>query len=728
VDPRAVSRFSQQKAGSEADDGTTRVRAQRDGVALRLAVQQATARVLAAAEDLDDALERVLRELCRALGWPLGEVWVVDGSARALRLAALWHTAGLRAARSFAQTARATSFGRGIGLQGQVWVDGAPVWVPDVQNDRAFCRVRPAAAAALRGAIAFPIRAGGEVFGVFTFYSRRTEKPDDGLLATMAEIGAQLGQLIKRLEAQRLVVEERRISERLRRLAIVFATELDQGTLVERIADEGSTLVGADYGVFLFDLAGGREGSAGGAPGASLRGNRLVASSLRAPIRARSGEPLGELIFGHVGPERFAAQHDRLLAGLAAHAAVALENARLYRDLQGSERRARDACAVAAEASRRKDEFLAMLGHELRNPLAPIMTALELLKLKGDDPRTGRERQIIERQARHLQRLVDDLMDVSRITRGKIQLDQETVDVHAVVLEAIEMVSPLLEQRRHRLHLDVERELPVDGDRTRLAQVVANLLSNAASYTEPGGNVWVCARRDGAWIELTVRDDGAGIAPEALPEVFEMFAQGPRLPDRSPGGLGIGLTLVRSLVALHGGEVCAASDGAGRGSEFTVRLPLATEQAVEEALTARLPVQALTAARHRALRGEPLRVLVVDDNADALGLLADALTAHGYQVATAPDGPRALVVAAAVRPEVAILDIGLPVMDGYELAGRLRSLPGTPAPRLIAVTGYGQESDRERAAAAGFDAHLVKPVDIEHLLAVIAASRAATTG
>jgi signal transduction histidine kinase/ActR/RegA family two-component response regulator len=358
----------------------------------------------------------------------------------------------------------------------------------------------------------------------------------------------------------------------------------------------------------------------------------------------------------------------------------------------------------AEAANRAKDEFLAMLGHELRNPLAPILTALQLMRLRGV---TGaeRERTIIERQVRHVVGLVDDLLDVSRITRGKVQLKRERVDLAELVAKAIEMTSPAIEERHHALSVDVPRGLVVEGDPARLAQVFANLLTNAAKYTEDGGRITVVGRREGNDALVSVTDNGTGIAADMLPHIFDLFTQERQDIDRSEGGLGLGLAIVRSLVQAHGGSASATSEGKGSGATFTVRLPTTTA-----------PIEAASSPLHPVtapLQGR--RVLVVDDNRDAAELLSDSLRTLGHEVRVALDGPSALDAARAFRPEVALLDLGLPVMDGFELATRLRSDPGSSAIELIAVTGYGQEIDRRRTREAGFGEHLVKPVDLDRL-------------
>jgi signal transduction histidine kinase/CheY-like chemotaxis protein len=358
------------------------------------------------------------------------------------------------------------------------------------------------------------------------------------------------------------------------------------------------------------------------------------------------------------------------------------------------------------EASRSKDEFLAMLGHEMRNPLSPILTALHLMRLRGGNA-IEREAEIIERQVSHMVRLVDDLLDVSRITGGKVSLKKERVELQTVLARAIEQASPLLERKGHALHIEVPAiGLTIDADPVRLAQVFANVLNNAAKYTDEGGHIALSATRAGAEVCVRVRDDGRGISAETLPRIFELFAQERQEVDRSQGGLGLGLAIARSLVELHGGSIEANSAGVGRGSEFHIRLPWA------EPRSAPIPV-----ARVRRARPAPAsaRVLVVDDNRDAAHMLADLVRTFGYEARVAYDGPSALRLAAEVAPDIALLDIGLPVMDGYELACQLKERHRDRAIIFVAVTGYGQAEDRRRAEALGFSRHLVKPLDVELL-------------
>lgn len=387
------------------------------------------------------------------------------------------------------------------------------------------------------------------------------------------------------------------------------------------------------------------------------------------------------------------------------------ERRRLEKETKELYAREQEARLLAESAGRAKDEFLAMLGHELRNPLAPILTALELMSLRGTNE-SERERQIIGRQVNHMVRLVDDLLDVSRVTRGRIELSRHPIEISELVARGIELVAPLFESSHHEISVHVPRRgLVVNADANRLAQVFSNLLTNAAKYTPARGRITITATRDEGDVIVSIRDTGVGIPPDLLPRVFELFVQNSQTLDRSRGGLGIGLAIVQSLVQLHGGAVSAHSDGAGTGSTFTLRLPLATEIPVEieraPALSKVAPAQ-----KHR-------NVLIVDDNRDAAEVLAETLQKLGYTTRIAHDAMAALAMLQTFRPDIALLDIGLPGMDGYELARRVREIPALAEVTLVAITGYGQESDRRRAQDAGFDAHLVKPVALAKLRAVL---------
>lgn len=423
--------------------------------------------------------------------------------------------------------------------------------------------------------------------------------------------------------------------------------------------------------------------------------------------RTEEGQPQEALFSFNVEP----IQHEGVVSGLMIAGLELSDPASarhvVERSYSERERLLRDLEA----ANNAKDEFFAMLGHELRNPLSPIVTAIGLVKLRSSGKLT-RELALIERHVTHLVRLVDDLLDVSKITRGKVQLRKEWVELGTVVAEAIEMASFLLENRGSTLLVHVPRTgLRVRVDAVRISQVVANLLTNAARYTHPGGHIELSAFREKDEIVLCVKDDGIGIAPDILPNIFDMFAQAPRGQGRPGGGLGVGLALVKNLVQLHGGSVSAVSAGLGLGSEFRVRLP-----ARAGSTSSQIP----RAEVARSQPGISKRILVVDDNVDAAEVLGDILRSFGHDVAVATEPLAALELAGEFRPEFAVLDIGLPVMDGYTLAKKLHALPSCTGCRMVALTGYGQTSDKARSAAAGFEAHLVKPVDAHQLLEVLA--------
>jgi PAS domain S-box-containing protein len=421
------------------------------------------------------------------------------------------------------------------------------------------------------------------------------------------------------------------------------------------------------------------------------------------PLLAR-GKTIGALGALQAESGREITEDDKTLIGeLAQRAALAIDNARLFADAQAAVRQ-------AEAANRSKDEFLAMLGHELRNPLAPIVTALHVMKRRGDQAGSD-ERRIIERQVAHLSRLVDDLLDVSRIAQGKIQLERGLVNVKAVVARALELTQPVLDRRPRPLDLDLPADAVfVAGDSVRLVQVVCNLLNNAAKFTPRDGTIALRVRAVDGHVEIVVADSGTGIPAELLPRLFDLFVQGEQPIDRRAGGLGLGLAIVRNLVQLHGGTVHAASPGAGRGATFTVRLP----QVPAAATVADAPVP-------EPVREGSGRVLIVDDNADAAQTLELLLGHAGYEVKTACDAHGAFAILETFRPQVALLDIGLPEMDGYELARRLRDDARLAGVRLVALTGYGRDRDRERALASHFDEHLVKPVLPERLLEVVGA-------
>ena len=442
-----------------------------------------------------------------------------------------------------------------------------------------------------------------------------------------------------------------------------------------------------------------------GAPELSPRHGPLpcdIVQLVMLPLVAR-GTTHGVLSLGFASPGKRLGDAELALAtDIAGRVAMALDNCLLFKKIQ--------------DANRRTNEFLATLSHELRNPLAPIRTALHSMHVAGLWPAEGRAlREMIERQIGRMSHLVDDLLDVARVTQGKIQLRKEKVELGAKMMRALETTRPPIEEAGHQLCVSLPgEEVWVEGDRVRLQQILENLLINACKYTNPGGRIDISLRAEQGEAVIRIRDTGVGIAPEMLPKIWEMFAQADNSSDQAKSGLGIGLSLARQLVHLHAGRIDAASEGPGKGSEFTVRLPLATAAAVENAVTES------TGTERTEASSVARRILVVDDNADAADSLGVLLGIWGHEVEIAHNGVSALQVARKFDPELVFLDIGLPEMNGYELARRLREEAGLARAKFIALSGYGTERDRLRSREAGFDLHLVKPVDPRSLSAVIA--------
>jgi signal transduction histidine kinase len=583
--------------------------------------------------------------------------------------------------------------------------------------------------------------------------SRRAGFPSNEERLLLGVAANQLAMVLQRRLAEDLLREEARSLETLNRIGEALAAELNLERVVQQVTDAATRLTGAQFGAFfynvrneagesyqLYALSGApREAFAKfsmprntavfaptftgtaivrsddirkdaryghSAPHHGLpRGHLPVVSYLAVPVVSRSKEVIGGLFFGHPEPAVFDARAERIAAGIAAQAAVAIDNARLYERL-------RESAARLAEADRRKDEFLATLAHELRNPLAPLRNGLESLRLAAGRPELAESaRAMMERQLEHLVRLVDDLLDMIRNSTGKIELRREWSELGAIVHSALETLRPLIERSGHRLELRLPGEpVYLEADPVRLAQVFCNLLSNAVKYTERGGTIVLAAARGSREVEVSVRDNGIGIPPAMLPCVFELFTQVDGSLEKAHGGLGIGLTIVKRLVELHGGSVEARSEGLGKGSEFVVRLPLLEPGA----------------PRKSAPRAEPTppcarRILVVDDNADAAQSLALMLQLMGSEVLTAGDGPAALRAAETLQPELVLLDLGMPGMNGFDVCRAMRARPWAGGATLVACSGWGQDEQRARARDAGFDHYLVKPVDLEALRRLLGA-------
>jgi signal transduction histidine kinase/ActR/RegA family two-component response regulator len=551
-----------------------------------------------------------------------------------------------------------------------------------------------------------------------------------------------------------LLEDEARLLETLNRVGKAVAAELDLERVVQIVTDAGTELSGAQFGSFfynrrdergeaywLYTISGVPREKFSGFPmprntavfaptfaGAGVvrsddilkdprygknapyygmpQGHLPVRSYLAAPVVSRSGEVLGGLFFGHSDTGVFGERAERLVTGIASQAAIAIDNARLYEALR--------------EADRRKDEFLATLAHELRNPLAPIRNAVEIMRLAQADPiATANARRLVERQLKHLVRLIDDLLDVSRITQGRLELRREKADVAIALRMALETSRPLIEAKSHSLHVDLPPQpLFVDIDVTRMAQVFANLLNNSAKYSAPGSAIAVRLFAAGDEAVTTFSDTGIGIPPGMLDRVFEMFARVTRAGESTPDGLGIGLTLARRLVELHGGQVTAHSEGLNRGSTFTVRLPAWQPATSATSVTAHTRAETAVAAESARRR-----ILIADDNRDAAMSLALLLEMEGHDVRRAHDGVEALEIAEAFRPDVVVLDIGMPRLDGYGAARELRARPWAQKVLLLALTGWGQQEDKRLAREAGFDHHLVKPVDPDALRELLVGDR-----
>jgi signal transduction histidine kinase len=505
-------------------------------------------------------------------------------------------------------------------------------------------------------------------------------------LVRLERLSAALGEVTTRLGLVEITTD-----------LVVSAVEADGLVIVEADVDH-PVLVEHGAGVEeLRQLAVAADGRAIWSPdGAALGGTHPpLRGFITFPLDTR-GHHLGMAALGYTSPRSFSPAYRAFVQDVVRQIALAYERATTYERLEQERER-------AELASRAKDEFLAMLGHELRNPLSPILTATQLMRLRASEG-NERERTVIERQVKHMIRLVDDLLDVSRITRGKVDLRRRAIELSEVVAQAVELSSPALEERSHRLTLDVPQAgVVIHADPQRIAQVLTNLLTNAAKYTPAGGEIHLGVHAGTSTVAISVRDNGIGIDPKLLPHIFDLFVQGRQGIDRASGGLGLGLAIAKSLLEMHGGTIRAHSEGTGKGSEFTLELPrFANTRPSRNNMSGSFPLP----------QGRGRRVLVVDDNEDAAFLFSEALKRLGHEVDVAHDGPSALERARERLPEIAFLDIGLPVMDGYELGRRLLELDRAKPPRLVAVTGYGHTSDRERSRDAGFEKHLVKPIEL----------------
>ena len=785
-----------------------------------MAVRDAVNTVLVASAALSDAVPKVLRAACESLDWTFGGLWLIDPDSNVLRCANIWTRPGANCD-AFEQMTRGIGFPRGVGLPGRIWSSGRPAWIPDVMSDDNFPRAQVARQAALHAAFGFPIVVEGEMFGVVEFFSEEILQPDQDLLKTIASLGNQLGQFIRRKRAEEAlrtsearktamldsaldgiisidhhgnVIEfnpaaqhmfgyrynealgrplaELIIPPRLReahRRGLVHYLATGQGPVLnQRIELPAVRADGTEFPVelsitrmfgdglpvftsYIRDVSQQKQAAEavqeserrfgrfmqhlpGLAWSKDLAGRYVFANDAALKVwRKTMAELYGKTdmeIFPAETAAHFQENDRRALAsesGLQTVETLDHGNGDIHHSIVskfaipgpdgtpaligGMAVDVTDRLKMEQslkEADRRKDEFLATLAHELRNPLAPISNALHILRLSGElPPAAERVRDIMERQVNHLVRLVEDLLEVSRVTRGKIELRKEPVELARVIESAVDTSRPLIETAGHQLAIAISPDvITLDADPVRLVQIISNLLNNAAKYTETGGQIWLTAQREGNDVVISVRDNGVGIPAEMLPRVFDMFAQVDPTLKHSQSGLGIGLTLSKNLVQMHGGQIEAHSEGRGKGSEFIVRLPLAA---------AAVPAPSLPPSASAKKSLPVRRILVVDDAQAAVFILGRLLEALGQQVRTANSGAAALEIAQQQRPDVVISDIAMPNMDGYELAHRLRELPGMEGVVLVALTGYGQDADRRRARESGFDYHLVKPASLEAL-------------
>ena len=662
----------------------------------RLATQDAVTRALAESATLDAAAAKILPAIGEYLKWEVSGLWYVDPEGDVLRCSATWCSSLVEAHRFEAET-RGHTFQSGIGLPGRVWASGKAAWIPDVATDGNFPRGPVAGEIGLHAAMGFPILLDDEVLGVVEFFSREVREPDDDLIQMMTAVGAQIGQFIERKNAEAALRESERRFKVLTSYAPVGIFQTD--------AEGNCLFVNARW----CEMAGMTvEAARGKGWGKAVHPDDRERVLREWSDVAKSGQEFaGEYRFKR--PDGEVTWLSGNAIALRAESGTILGFIGTITDITDQKRAEQSLVA----ADRRKDEFLATLAHELRNPLAPIRNALEIMQHAGRDgdvELVESARQIMQRQLAHLVRLVDDLLDVSRITRDKLELRKEQIELASIIDHATEACRPGIDEMRHELAVSLPQErIYLHADKVRMAQVFGNLINNACKYTQQRGRICVTAERSGNDVLVKVRDNGVGIAPEMLANVFEMFAQVGRSLEQSQGGLGIGLTLVKRLVAMHGGTIEAFSEGPGRGSEFQVRLPMLLE--APSARTLKPPVGSATHVRRR--------ILIVDDNHDAAKSLAKLLEMNGNETSVAHDGAEAVNGAECFFPDVILLDIGLPKMNGYDACRSIRKRCGKEVV-IIALTGWGQDEDRRRSKEAGFDNHLVKPVDPKTLMQLLA--------
>lgn len=721
----------------------------------RLTIQYQAARILADSESLNVAAPRLLQMICESLSWDLGQLWIADREANLLRWISTWQTASLDAA-EFEETSRSRPFARGAGLPGRIWEKGAPEWFTDVAADIASPRSALAHKNGLQSAFGFPIKLHDEVFGVMEFFARVTQVADPVLLEVMSAIGNQIGQFVERKHAeeervqlfareQRARLELETAMDRMRQVQTVTEVALsylsldkllaelldrvreamDVDAVVILLLEEDNNLVAwaakgmeVDIGIRV-PIGAGFAGRVAQQK-APLTIDDTDTADLYTPfLRERGvktllgvpllieGRVLGVIHVGRFTRRPFTNDDTRLLQLVAFRIALAIDNARLFEEERAARRE-------AEAANRAKDEFLTTLSHELRTPLTPVIGWIHMVR-GGMLPPKQLEHglSVIEKNAHALKRLINDLLDMTAILSGKMRMEELPVHMTQVINEAVETVRPFAESRGVLLKVsfrDWEDEL-VTGDATRLGQIFGNLLHNAVKFSSKGGQVRIACKTNQDDAVIKIEDEGQGITPEFLPRVFEKFVQADGSKTRAHGGLGLGLSLVKSFVESHHGTVAAESTGAGHGSSFTVRLPRRESTA------------AVAAAEKRTTgpltKPQGAHILIVEDDEDTLELLQSTFRAKGFRVTTCQSAQQALEIAPKNSIDLILSDIGMPHMDGFEMMKALRQLPRMSDVPAIALSGYASPKDRRMSLDAGFNAHVSKPIEPRELVSTI---------
>ena len=696
-----------------------------EALAARAAAQYSVSRILAESKSTTDALGRVLEAVCEHLEWDLGVIWTLDVKEEVLRCAGMWHRPDLVLTNFEAESWR-RCFSRGIGLPGRVWATLKPHWLANVVDDDNFPRAAAAARDGLHAAAGFPILFGSEARGVMEFFSHEVREADQDLLEVMAALGRHVGQFIERTMAETKLLESEARKAAILEAALDCIITIDH---MDRVIDFNPAAE-KTFGYQRTDVLGRNMAELIIPPQfreAHYRGLARFLATGEGPLLGKRIEVDAMRMDGNTFPVELAITTIRtgeqpLFTAYLRDITQRKEGETDRERLLESERAAR---SEAERANRLKDEFLSTLSHELRTPLNAMLGYAQLLQMSDDNSQQVREGLgVIERNGRIQARIIEDLLDMSRIISGKIRLDVQPVQLATVIEAALETVRPSADAKEIRLQVVLDSQAaPVLGDFARLQQIAWNLLSNAVKFTPKGGRVQVSLERVNSHLEINVRDSGIGIKPEFLPYVFDRFRQADGTTARNHGGLGLGLAIAKHLVELHGGTVRVKSPGEGHGATFTVILPLQVvhdDGGEQVRIHPEVPSQKLAECTSLSLRG--LRILAVDDEPDARELVRRVLEDRDATVRTAGSFDEAMDVFKTWKPDVLVSDLGMPGKDGYELMRAIRTLPDEQGGKVAAaaLTAYARSEDRTRAMLAGYQTHVAKPVDPVELLAVVA--------